>query len=28
VLVVVARIAYDLVATPNELFSLGSLKGS
>jgi uncharacterized membrane protein YfcA len=28
VLFVVARIAYDLVATPNELFSLGSLKGS
>lgn len=28
VLVVAARMGYDLVATPNELFSLGSLKGS
>ena len=28
VLVVAARMGYDLVAMPNELFSLGSLKGS
>ena len=28
VLVVAARMGYDVVVTPNELFSLGSLKGS
>jgi len=28
VLIVAARMGYDLVVTPNELFSLGSLKGT
>jgi uncharacterized membrane protein YfcA len=28
VLIVAARIGYDLVATPADLYSLGSVKGS